>query len=147
MGFSAFQWVTFVYVQNPPSGEAETPHSKFHSPDVAVLFSSTGKVASTGIPLCHLFWCLDLNSRKGKDGQQEILMCLVTVGVADGELRLLGSGTRPSGGRGPPVPGGAAELPFPGTSTSVSLYSSYFSSLPGNKSGSSTVVSSIKLNK
>lgn len=98
LGFSAFRWVAFFYVQNPPGKEAETPHCRFPSPDVAFLFSSTDKVASTGIPLCHLSWCFDLNSRKGEDGQQEIWMCLVTVQVADGEIRLLASGTSPSGG-------------------------------------------------
>lgn len=112
-----------------------------------LFLSGMGKVASTGLPLCLLSWCLELNSRKGKDGQQGVFLCLVIVGVTNGETGLLASAASHSGELGSSCPEMSRRMPFPGTSTSVSLYSSHFSSLPGKKSGSSTVVSSIKLNK
>jgi len=58
-----------VHVENGPGQVAKTPHSRFFSQDVAFSFSGMGKVASTGLPFCLLCWCLELNSRKGKDGQ------------------------------------------------------------------------------
>lgn len=117
------------------------------SQDVAFFFSGMGKVAITGLPLCLISRCLEWNSRKGVDGQQGIFLCLVIVGVTNGEMGLLASVTSYSRESGPSCPKMSHRMPFPGTSTSVSLYSSRFSSLPGKKSGSSTVVSSIKLNK
>lgn len=97
MGFSASQLVTSVYVQNPPGQVAETPYSSFLSQDVAFFFSGMGRVASTGLPLCLLSWCLELNSRKGEDGHQGILLCLVIVGVTNGETGLLASVASHSG--------------------------------------------------
>lgn len=147
VGFSASRWVTSVYVQNPPSQVAETPHSRFLSQDMATFFCGMGKVASTGLPLCLPSWCLELNSRKGEDGQQGNLLCFVIVGVTNGATGLLASVASHSGELGPSCHEISHRMPFPGTSTLVSLYSIHFSSLPAKKSGSSTVVSSIKLNK
>lgn len=53
---------------------------------MAFLFFGMGKVASTGLPLCLLSQCLELNSRRGEDGQQGIFLCLVIVGVTSNSL-------------------------------------------------------------
>lgn len=85
------------------------------------------------------------HSREGEGGQQGISQCFVIVGGDWWGTGLLASVVKSQLGLF--YPQRSCRVPYPGTSSSVSLCSSRFSSLPGQKTGSSTVVSSIALNK